>query len=437
MTTAASSHRHGMRSTAMSPHARPSPTPCARYAELLVVLVTVVSSPLTTAQQVCTEGNTLNGGGTVAATDYANQESCSWTLVCSSGAPTLAFETFDTEANFDFMYLFEGTDSDGTVLEPGLSGDGHAPMSYTATASNSLFLVFQTDYSVTRAGFSATFTCETGQGESTCTSGNTIDQFGVINIQNYVNNLDCSWTLTCSTGTPSLAFETFDTEANFDFMYLYDGQDSTGNALVDGLSGVGHAPMAYSSDTATTMYLRFYTDGSVVRSGFLATFSCPTIDITNLAMPESSCGSGNTIDNIGAIHMQDYVNSLDCSWTLTCSTGVPTLTFETFQTEANFDFIYVYEGEDASGNALVSGLSGDDHAPMTYFTDVSNSVYLRFTTDGSVTRSGFFATFTCPQGNFYRTSVRADWETTTAECQNSGGSLVSIASVPKSDAVIT
>ena len=371
----------------------------------------------------------------MAVFDYADEESCSWTLVCSSGAPTLSFETFDTEANFDFMYLYEGADAQGLVLEPGLSGSGHAPMSYTA-ASSSLFLVFQTDSSVTGPGFSATFSCAVGQGESTCVAGNTIEQFGVINIQDYVNDLDCSWTLTCSTGTPNLAFETFDTEANFDFMYLYDGTDDTGDALVEGLSGVGHTPMVYSSNTGASMYLRFYTDYSVVAPGFLATFSCPVLDATDRAVPESSCRVGNTIDDVGAIHIANYVNNLDCSWTLTCSSGVPTLTFETFETEANFDFMYLYEGEDDTGNAIVSGLSGDGHAPMTYSSDVSSSVFLRFTTDGSVTRPGFFAAFSCAQGNYFRTSECADWETARAECQDFGGDLVVISSLPKNDAVI-
>ena len=403
---------------------------------LAVVLVALVSSPLAAAE-TCTEGNLVHDGGTVAVLDYENEESCSWTLVCSSGAPTLTFETFNTEANFDLMYLYEGLDSDAPVLESGLSGGGHAPMTYTATTSTSLFLVFQTDDSVTRRGFSATFACEVGQGESACTSGNTIDQFGVINIRDYANDLDCSWTLTCSDGSPNLVFETFDTEANFDLIYLYEGQDDTGNALVDGLSGVGHAPMAYRSDTESSMHLKFYADGAVGSSGFVATFSCPLLDATTMAVPESSCSADNTIENVGAVHIQNYISNLECSWTLRCTVGVPTLTFETFDIETNFDFIYLYEGGDATGNVIVSGLSGDyGHTPMTFSSDVSSSVYLRFTTDGQVTGSGFFATFACPQGNFFRTSGCADWETTRAECQDFGGDLVVINSLRKNEAVI-
>ena len=99
--------------------------PCARHSStLLVALAVIAGAPLSAAQSACTAGNTIIGGGTVAVFDYADEESCSWTLVCSSGAPTLSFETFDTEANFDFMYLYEGADAQGLVLEPGLSGSG-------------------------------------------------------------------------------------------------------------------------------------------------------------------------------------------------------------------------------------------------------------------------------------------------------------------------
>ena len=406
---------------------------------LLVALVAIVGAPLAAAQ-ACTQGNTIvdGVGGRIDVADYENDLSCSWTLTCSGGAPTLSFDTFDTEANFDFVYLYEGTDAGGALLES-LHGVGHAPMSYSASGSNSLYLVFETDYSVTRAGFTATFTCETGSGQSTCPeTPYTLDNFGVINIQDYVDNLDCSWTLTCAVGVPTLSFDTFDTEANFDFIYVYEGDSPGGDALVDGLSGVGHAPMTYSSDTESTLYFRFTTDYSVTRAGFLATFMCPEqLSASDQTVPESSCTQGNTITNVGGVHMSDYVNNLDCSWTLACAVGVPTLSFDTFDTEANFDFIYVYEGDSPGGNALVDGLSGVGHAPMTYSTDASSSLYLRFTTDYSVTRAGFRATFTCPMGNFFRTNTCGTWETTRAECQASGGNLAVITSAAKNTAVVT
>ena len=414
--------------------------------KLLVVIVVIASSPFAVGQ-VCTEGNTINDGGNVDVTNYDNGESCSWTLVCSSGAPTLAFETFNTEANFDFMYLYEGSDTSGPVLQPALSGSGHAPMSYTATSSSSLFLRFTTDGSVVRPGFTAVFTCgapaEEGQGQSTCTQGNTIEEAGVINIENYVNNLQCSWTLTCGVGTPSLAFETFETEANFDFMYLYEGSDTSGPVLQPALSGSGHAPMSYTATSSSSLFLRFTTDGSVVRSGFLAAFSCLAADAEgHVPVSESSCVAGNSIDGPGAIHIENYVNSLDCSWTLSCSTGVPMLMFETFETEANFDYIYVYDGQNAGGSCLVADsttscrLSGAGHAPMSYVAAVSPSIYLRFTTDGSVTMSGFYATFSCEQGSYFRTSTCTDWGTARAECQDSGGDLVTIESLEKRNAVV-
>jgi hypothetical protein len=266
-----------------------------------------------------------------------------------------------------------------------------------------------------------------------CTQGNTIVDGvgGRIDVADYENDLSCSWTLTCSGGAPTLSFDTFDTEANFDFVYLYEGTDA-GGALLESVSGVGHAPMSYNASGSNSLYLVFETDYSVTRAGFTATFTCET------GSGQSECPeTPYTLDNFGVINIQDYVDNLDCSWTLTCAVGVPTLSFDTFDTEANFDFIYVYEGDSPGGDALVDGLSGDGYAPMTYSTDASSSLYLRFTSDGSVTRAGFRATFTCPMGNFFRTSTCGTWDTTRAECQASGGDLAVITSAAKNTAVVT
>lgn len=55
----------------------------------------------------CTEGANLVDSGVVAHDGgYLNNEDCRWMLTCSSQSPTLSFETFETESNFDFVSCF-------------------------------------------------------------------------------------------------------------------------------------------------------------------------------------------------------------------------------------------------------------------------------------------------------------------------------------------
>ena len=85
----------------------------------------------------------------------------------------------------------------------------------------------------------------------------------------YVDNMNCAWNLVCSSGTPTLSFSTFNTEANYDFLRV----DTTGDGNTDtDLHGTTVPPPQIG--VGTTMYVAWTTDGSVIQDGFDATFYC-------------------------------------------------------------------------------------------------------------------------------------------------------------------
>ena len=87
-----------------------------------------------------------------------------------------------------------------------------------------------------------------------------------------------------------------------------------------------------------------------------------------------------------------YTNSMTCAWNLICSSGNPTLSFSTFDTESNFDFVRV----DTTGDGNTdTDLHGATIPPAQ--TGVGTMVVV-FTSDASVTMGGFDATFTCGAG---------------------------------------
>jgi hypothetical protein len=90
---------------------------------------------------------------------------------------------------------------------------------------------------------------------------------------NYYNLMDCGWTISVDNGTALLAFTEFNTEANFDFVKVYDGANSDATLLVT-LSGndVIHSSGAPKIvvGTGAELFVRFTSDFSNVKSGFVA-----------------------------------------------------------------------------------------------------------------------------------------------------------------------
>lgn len=84
-----------------------------------------------------------------------------------------------------------------------------------------------------------------------------------------------------------------------------------------------------------------------------------------------------------------YDNDMDCQWNLTSSRQVE-LTFFIFNTELDADYLYVYDGG-SSSSPLIGPFSGTSlPSPIT---SSSNKLHIRFTSNASVRRRGFRASY--------------------------------------------
>ena len=232
-------------------------------------------------------------------------------------------------------------------------------------------------------------------GAVACDAGEYLVDAGEVDkTQGYGHGHDCNWHLSCSDpgASPLLIFTAFSTEANYDFVTIYDGDSNDapqlgrfhGEDLPGGAQGI--------QSSGPNMLVRFTTDGSVTREGFLASFSCTTEPPP--PTPPNACQGGLTLQEGASIELtaEAYDNSVICDWTLNCRFGAPTVTFTAFETEANFDFVRVYDGATNSDMRLANYAGNTVPAPVTG----SGSIMLvEFTTDGSVTRNGFSAGYTC------------------------------------------
>ena len=85
----------------------------------------------------------------------------------------------------------------------------------------------------------------------------------------------------------------------------------------------------------------------------------------------------------------EYSNGMNCSWALSSNTNI-NLIFFRFQTEGTHDKVRVYNGISAFSSLLGEF---DGSSLPSVITSSNNALYIRFTTDGSVTTTGFAASY--------------------------------------------
>ncbi|KAJ7362158.1 hypothetical protein OS493_013250, partial [Desmophyllum pertusum] len=95
----------------------------------------------------------------------------------------------------------------------------------------------------------------------------------------------------------------------------------------------------------------------------------------------SSCAMVQLTSTSGIIRpsqSSQYTNNMDCRWNFS-SNAMLEIVFYRFNTETNYDYVYVYDGGSLS-SPLIGRFSGSSlPAPIT---TSSNNLYVRFTSDG-------------------------------------------------------
>jgi len=366
---------------------------------------------------------------------YSSNVECRW-LIQTFAPVTLTFGSFNTEAGYDFVKVYNGPTTSAQLLLQ--ASGGTPPAAVTTTAAGSMLVVFTSDSSVEAAGFEASYSsgdavvvpapamppppASVPSAPSSTSPGSNMDEpcsgsqtlvasSGVFSDgrSNYSPNTACSWLI--QLGSPiSLSFSSFNTEVGYDFVRVYDGATSSSPRLVE-LSGASTPPSVLA--TSGTMYVEFAADSSVEAAGFVAAYSVqgntpaalPTPEMPSPATPvvpvpvsnpsASQPDSGCTVLTQATGSITDgpfsYDNSVDMCWLINTPNGSPiTLSFSSFNTEAGYDFVRVYNGATSSSVQLLEH-SGSDTPPSVVAT--SGAMYVVLSTDSSVAASGFVASY--------------------------------------------
>uniref|UniRef100_A0A3Q3NCL8 CUB and Sushi multiple domains 1 n=1 Tax=Mastacembelus armatus TaxID=205130 RepID=A0A3Q3NCL8_9TELE len=258
---------------------------------------------------------------------YDNNLHCTWTIEADTGKTiSLHFIVFDTEVGHDILRVWDGASgtSDGGILlkewsGPALPEDIHSTF-------NILTLQFDSDYFISKQGFSIQFSTTTA---TTCN-----DPGIPVNGSRYGDSKEPgdSMVFQCDPG------------------YQLQGQDTI---------------------TCVRMDNRFYWQPDP-----------PTCIATcggNVSGPSGVILSPN--------YPQPYPPGKECDWRIRVNPDfVIALIFKSFNMEPSYDFLHIYEGEDSNGPLLAS-LQGNQ-APERIESS-GNSLFLAFRSDASLGMSGF------------------------------------------------
>ena len=174
------------------------------------------------------DGVLITDGGSVsfAAAELEPSQDCHWTVVCTGAGlvPQLTFSSFDTEAHFDFVYVYDSASPRGQAVE--MHGT-EIPLPLWATGSAG-HMRYMSDWSVNGEGFDATVTCVEGvvedgvvytsafesdqeDHESACDGGVVVGDGDAVGLpEGYSPSAQCSWLITCPLAPVVLTFVEMD-----------------------------------------------------------------------------------------------------------------------------------------------------------------------------------------------------------------------------------
>jgi hypothetical protein len=357
------------------------------------------------APPVC-GGNFVDAGGTTAA--YAANSNITTTICPTNPGDivTVTFTSFNTEATFDALYVYNGNAVVPGNLIPSNNPAGNVPGGLaggywgttipcafiSASADGCLTFVFRSDPSVQNPGWVANITCGPPAScavPASVTANNVTHNSAVLN-----------WTQPANADT-SVA-------TAWQILPLPCGSPAPLPGAT-GFTSISNPPTAAPPYTLTGLIPSTCYD-VYIRANCGATTSawtCTPVTFTTLVAPPE-CG-GVFVDAGGPAG--NYAANSNIT-TIICPTNpgeIVTVTFTSFQTEVNFDALYVYDGNTVNpatqiastnpANQVPGGLAGGFWGTTLPgpFTSTSPDGCLTFVfrSDPSVQQGGWEADVTC------------------------------------------
>jgi Zn-dependent metalloprotease len=326
--------------------------------------------------------------------NYANYANCSWAIQpVGADYVTLQFTSFNTEAGYDSVMVYDGPDNTAPLL---MTWWGNTLPPLLTSTTGAIYVEFLSDDIITAGGWQATFTghgnyyCDGLVNILTAQSGTFTDGSGS---SQYGNNQFCYWFISPPGATSiTLSFPYFNTENGYDGVIVYDGLTTSDPVLLNWSGTSAPSPVTSSGGQ---ILVTFVSDYSVKFQGFNASYTTTGLPYctgnTNLTAEYGDLSDGSGSGN--------YYNNSNCTW-LIQPTGASSviLNFTSMDVEppssdglSIYDAVEVYDGPNANA-PLIGRYLGGTIPPPIYSS--GGSLFVKFYSDLTETRSGWDAYYT-------------------------------------------
>ncbi|MGE5425272.1 MAG: C10 family peptidase, partial [Syntrophothermus sp.] len=203
-------------------------------------------------------------------------------------------------------------------------------------------------------------------------------------VASYYNDSDCHWLIAPDDSISAVKLDIKRLNlASSDYLTVYDGPNTSAPVLSQ-MSG-NNLPPAPVVSSGPRMLLKFTSNSSVTKNGFMATFETIPIDFCSLNQTLTA-SEGELTDGSGRFM---YRNNQICSWKIFPAGAVAvTLVFDSIDTEWIKDYIEIY---DYSTAQLLGTFSGKNLPPaMTS----GSKMMVNFKTNATTRGKGFHAHYT-------------------------------------------
>lgn len=311
---------------------------------------------------------------------YLNNLTCTWQIRVSNGSVVhITIDDFQTEGNYDYLEIYDGPDSNSTLLAK-LSGTTGQESSQI-TSQNYAFLRFVSDFDITYRGFHLTYE------EYAISTSCSVDMIGIVDgQQGYISTPNypkpfpsfsrCSWVITVDYATiATMKLVELDLgHKSGNTLRIYDGSSNSSRVLYKGNE---EREAMYINATQNEVLVELDTKNNSEYRGFLLRFK--QLDLTKYCMATNIITSPQG-QLSSPLYPGYYPSGYSCGWVIV----TPTLTkvnlvVKEFQTDS-LDTLVAYDGEDSFDPVLFTCYgtvcnvvpSSSDHMYLVFTTKSSN-----------------------------------------------------------------
>jgi hypothetical protein len=320
--------------------------------------------------------------------NYPDNSNCSWLIEPQGAAGSsvmIWFPDLDLQTEQDFIYLYDGTSSSDPLLA---TITGNFSETDYQSSGGALFLVFESDESVTAQGFQAEYITINGPWCNELTTYTDLSKTWFSDASGpypYIANSDCHWMIQpqVTTGDSVSGIAVFFHEfslAEGDTLFLKDASHPATPAYAE-LTGSALPDTVFTNTNQLEVIFR--TDDAHSGAGWGAGYaSLPPVYCEDTVILSQK--SGSISDGSGD---KNYVNNSSCYWLITYDEAeVITLAFSEFELEWGYDQLRIYDAASQPA-VLIETLWGDEIPdPLTFET---NQLLLNFVTDESSVYAGW------------------------------------------------